>query len=212
MLLSLKCDTSGCQGYWHHYLLQRSFNGRSHWSVTSEYQPSPLASRLSKGWKMSAGRSFKAGKQWLLHWPLGLPHTFNPCVMPPITRHSAPSPTQCQTDADRQLFLKLFFFNRKGGCGQWGHVRNTCLVTAVRGTRRSPCKEIGRSKLSVNRGAKEMECENWGQRKISHEASRAPRTGGRESQKLESVHKKAAFLFCSTKCGKYKILEEGFSP
>lgn len=76
-----------------------------------------------------------------------------------------------------------------------------CLVTAGRGTRRPPCKEMGRTKILVNRGAKEVECETLcplrseadfpgnPMRSVLHQEREA------ESWKLESVHKEAGFLF-----------------
>lgn len=81
-----------------------------------------------------------------------------------------------------------------------------CLVTAGRGTRRPPCKEMGRTKILVNRGAKEVECETLcplrseadfpenPMRSVLHQEREA------ESWKLESVHKEAGFLFSQLHC------------
>lgn len=105
--------------------------------------------------------------------PPGLPNTFIPGMMSPTTKHSVPSTTQCRTDADRQVFLQLFFsLTRKGSCVQIGHIRNMslpCLVTAVRGRRRPHCKERLKTKILVTRGATEVKRETL--RPLRSEAS-----------------------------------------
>lgn len=210
MLLSSKCDTSGCQGCWHQCFLQRPFHGRASWKEVSLVNaiPAPLLWGWARAGRWQQDSRPMVFQSWAAVAPL-LPPRPASCLHPmhDATHHEAPCPIrQCQTDADRLVFLQLFFsLPRKGGSGQWGHARNMslpCLSTAVRGTRRPPCKDMGRAKILVNREAKDVECETWCPQvrgkfpRKSHEASpSAPRTGGRESQELENVQKGAVFLF-----------------
>lgn len=210
MLLSSKCDTSGCQGCWHHCLLQRPFSGRADWNEVSLVNAIPATSLW--GWARAGRRQQYSRPVVLQSWAavaslLALLACFMPSshvwFHPPWRTLSHPPASNWyrQTSVSAAFLL----FEQKVSSGQWGHIRNMslpCLLTAMRGTRRPPHKEMGRAKILLNREAKKVECETWcpqvrGKFPMkSHEASpSAPRTGGRKIQELENVQKEAGFLF-----------------
>lgn len=180
MLLSSKCDTSGCQGCWHHCLLQRPFSGRADWKEVSLVNAIPATSLW--GWAR-AGRCQQDSRPVVLQsWAavaslLALLACFMPSshvwFHPPwCTLSHPPASNWCRQTSVSAAFL---LFEQKVSSGQWGHVRNMSLpwlLTAMRGTRRPPHKEMGRAKILLNREAKKGGMWNLvptGQRQISHE-------------------------------------------
>lgn len=205
VLLSSKCDTSGCQGCQRLCLLQRPFNGRPNWRELSlaNARPAPLL----WGWERAGNCQQDSRPMVLQSWaavacplaPWPVPHLH---PMPDATHHKALCPIHHSVSSVSAAFL---LFDQKGrlwamsACQKY--MSFPCLVTAGRGTRRPPCKEMGRTKILVNRGAKEVECETLcplrseadfpenPMRSVLHQEREA------ESWKLESVHKEAGFLF-----------------
>lgn len=145
--------------------------------------------------------SSKAGRQWLVLWPPGLSHTFIPCLMPPTTRHSVPSATQCQ------VFLQLFFsLTRKGGCEQWVHVRNTCPFPALwqLGEEQDHLARRGGGQKSLwteeQKRWNVKPCAHCGQKQISQEipwGQSCTKSGRQRAGSLKVFTRKLAFCFLS---------------
>lgn len=142
---------------------QRCVKGR----VTSECQPSTLALRLSKGWEVSLGHQScgpsKLSSRVLATGSLAClaPSSHVWWHPPQVAPQSATSLSV--SDGCRQNSVPVAFplFGQWGGCRQWGHFRNMsfpCLLMAVGGIRTSQ-KQVEKTKIPVNRRAKEVEYE-----------------------------------------------------